>query len=394
MNYEYYKSLLKKQRFPLAYIDLDLLEKNMGGILQRADGKPVRVASKSIRSVTILKKILEYDRHFRGILSFSAAEAIFLHKMGLDDIVVAYPEINLDTIEGVVQCLHSGATICLMVDDPYHIELLEYVGTKTTTAIPVCIDIDVSVDFPGLHFGVWRSSLRDKASLDALLDKIESTNYIRIDGVMGYEAEIAGVADAISGKRVANTVIRTLKKISMPRIREKRAMAVDLIKKRGHKLQFVNGGGTGSLESTTKDPSVTEVTAGSGFYQSHLFDNYSAFSAYPAAGFACAINRRPAKGIYTCAGGGYIASGSIEPIKAPLPYLPEGVRLTKTEGAGEVQTPILYDGKVPLNIGDPIFFRHSKAGELCERFNELILIKNNAIEDIVTTYRGDVQCFL
>jgi len=159
-------------------------------------------------------------------------------------------------------------------------------------------------------------------------------------------------------------------------------------------LKIVNGGGTGSIESTIKEEVITEVTVGSGFFNSHLFDNYATFKHRPAAGFACVINRHPAEHIFTCAGGGYVASGSVEKLKLPMPFLPEGSRLMDNEGAGEVQTPIMYKGKENLNIGDPVFFRHSKAGELCERFNSLLLIRNNKIEKEVPTYRGEGKCFL
>ena len=162
----------------------------------------------------------------------------------------------------------------------------------------------------------------------------------------------------------------------------------------GFDLKIVNGGGTGSLESTIREDAITEVTVGSGFFNSHLFDNYTKFRHMPAAGFACAINRHPNKNIYTVSGGGYIASGSTEPLKLPLPFLPKGAKLLKNEGAGEVQTPILYKGAENLKIGDPVFFRHSKAGELCERFNSLHLIRDNKIQQLVPTYRGEGQCFL
>lgn len=159
-------------------------------------------------------------------------------------------------------------------------------------------------------------------------------------------------------------------------------------------LRFVNGGGTGSMESTCAEDRVTEVTVGSGFYHSHLFDHYSNFKGKPAAGFAVGISRKPKRKMYTCLGGGYIASGSSDKDKAPEPYLPKGCELVEQEGAGEVQTPITYSGKEQLELGDPIFFRHSKAGELCERFNELLLIRNGKVHSRIPTYRGEGKSFL
>jgi D-serine deaminase-like pyridoxal phosphate-dependent protein len=160
----------------------------------------------------------------------------------------------------------------------------------------------------------------------------------------------------------------------------------------GLTLRFVNGGGTGSLHTTSRETAVTEVTAGSAFFAPLLFDHYHDFRFQPAAGYAIQIVRQPKPGLYTCLGGGYPASGQTGPDKSPQPYLPVGARLDGNEGAGEVQTPIHYTGPEKLALGDPIFMRHAKAGELCERFNTLLLLRNGRLHEEVTTYRGDGQC--
>ena len=72
---------------------------------------------------------------------------------------------------------------------------------------------------------------------------------------------------------------------------------------------FVNGGGTGSIVSTSADPSVTEIAAGSGLYSPALFDGYRSIRPIPAAFFALPVVRRPRPGIVTALGGGWIASG-------------------------------------------------------------------------------------
>ena len=59
-----------------------------------------------------------------------------------------------------------------------------------------------------------------------------------------------------------------------------------------------------------------------------------------------------------------------------------------------MQTPICYTGGAALSLGDPIFMRHSKAGELCERFNTLLLVSDGAVVGEAPTYRGEGQAFL
>jgi D-serine deaminase-like pyridoxal phosphate-dependent protein len=139
---------------------------------------------------------------------------------------------------------------------------------------------------------------------------------------------------------------------------------------------------------------VTEVAAGSGFYAPILFDNYGAFSLQPAAMFALPVVRKPAKSIATALGGGYLASGVADESRLPKPYLPPGLRFDKAEAAGEVQTPLLGAAARDLEIGDRVYLRHAKAGELCERFNSLYLVSGDRIVEEVPTYRGERQAFL
>ncbi len=394
VSYNKYKEIFKGRKLPLAFVNMDLLDENIKGILKRSGDLPVRIASKSIRCRYILAYIFETNRQFQGIMSFSGSEAVFLSRHGFDDILIAYPVTNPMEIDDICGELKTGKYINLMVDRPEHLQLIEKAAKSHGVKVPVCLDIDVSVDFPGLHFGVWRSAIRNLHDLKAILQEIKKADHVRLEGVMGYEAQIAGVVDKAPGQWLMNHIVRLLKNLSVSKIAGKRKKAVDMILDMGFELKIINGGGTGSLESTTREQVVTEVTVGSGFYNSHLFDNYQNFMHRPAAGFALSINRMPAKGIYTCAGGGYIASGAPEPLKLPVPFLPEGAGLDKNEGAGEVQTPVHYGGPERLQVGDPIFFRHSKAGELCERFNTLLLVRDNKVIDEVPSYRGEGQCFL
>ncbi len=394
INYLKFKKIFEGKMLPLAFVDMDMLDENIHQILERSKNTPIRIASKSIRCGYIIDYIFKSNHRFQGIMSFSGTEAVFLCKKGFDDILIAYPVTNKEVITDICTEIKNGKYINLMTDKLDHVHLINEIGKKSKVKIPISVDIDMSVDFPGLHFGVWKSSIRKPNNLKSLLEEIQQMDFVNLEGVMGFEAQIAGITDKVDKKWLMNNVIRSLKKFSINKIAYKRKKAVEMIRSMGFDLKIVNGGGTGSLETTIKEDVITEVTVGSGFFNSHLFDNYRQFQHKPTVGFACAINRHPNKNIFTCSGGGYVASGSPEKLKLPLPFLPKGARLLKNEGAGEVQTPIIYKGNEKLQIGDPVFFRHSKAGELCERFNSLNLIRKNKIEREVSTYRGEGQCFL
>ena len=156
----------------------------------------------------------------------------------------------------------------------------------------------------------------------------------------------------------------------------------------------MNGGGTGSLEGTAAEDAVTEVAGGSGLYGPGLFDSYRRFTPQPAAMFALPVVRRPSERVATVLGGGYLASGPADKARLPIPHLPEGLKLDSQEGAGEVQTPLHGAAAASLAIGDRVYFRHAKAGELCERFDRLYLVDDDRVVGEVPTYRGEGQCFL
>jgi D-serine deaminase-like pyridoxal phosphate-dependent protein len=187
--------------------------------------------------------------------------------------------------------------------------------------------------------------------------------------------------------------IRAMQKASAREIARRRAAVVDAVRAVAP-VDIVNGGGTGSLAATAAEPAVTEVTSGSGFYAPTLFDHYTTLSLRPAAMYALPIVRKPSPRIGTALGGGYTASGAADASKLPEPYLPHGLKLDATEGAGEVQTPLLGPGAERLRIGDRVYMRHAKAGELCERFNELHLVRGGELVESVPTYRGEGECFL
>lgn len=393
-DYEYYRRVFAGRRKPFAYLDLDFFDENIRQVISRAGDKRVRVASKSVRSVDMLARILASDERFIGVMCLTAREAVYLAERGISDVLIGYPCVDPADLADVAQATRAGRRITLMVDDLSQIERAEAAAERHETRLPLCLDVDLSLDVPGLHFGVWRSPVRSAADARPLVERILGSRYLSLDGVMGYEAQIAGVGDNYPGQLAKNSLVRALKRRSVGMVAERRAAVAQMIASFGGTLRFVNGGGSGSMISTREEEVVTELTVGSAFYGPALFDNYRDFRYRPAAGFAVEIVRRPAPGRFTCLGGGYVASGAPGVDRLPQPYLPGGARLDPLEGAGETQTPVRYDGAIPLQLGDPIFFRHSKAGELCERFTRLALVSRGEVVGEALTYRGDGQCFL
>ena len=378
---------------PFAFVDLDAMWSNAAAMLERAEGTPIRVASKSVRCRSLLHSILERDG-FQGLMTFTLPESLWLHEHGFHDLLLAYPTADRAALAVLRRVEDDGAPI-LMVDSVEHLDLIESAAGGGARPIRVCIEVDLSWWPLGgrVKIGVKRSPIRTPAQAQALAREIARRPGLELAALMGYEAHIAGLGDRPLGKPIQEPVIRFIKRRSASEIAERRAAVVAAVSEVAA-VPIVNGGGTGSIHTTTREEAVTEITAGSGFYAPTLFDRYSSFRLTPAAMFAMPVVRRPSPSVATLLGGGYPASGAAGRDRLPSPHLPPGLRVDPLEGAGEVQTPVLGSAAASLRVGANVYLRHAKAGELCERFNTLYLVSGGEIADQVPTYRGEGRCDL
>ncbi len=374
---------------PVSVIDLDALRHNAMDLLVRSGGIPIRVASKSVRVREVLDAVLRIPG-YHGILAFSLAEALWLAETH-DDIVLGYPTADRAGLEMLVRDERAASRITLMVDDVAHLDLIDSIaapGTRET--IRVAIDADASWRSAMLgHIGVRRSPLFTAGDVASFARTIVRRAGFRLVGLQMYEAQIAGQGDNGSDA----PLIRMVQARSRDDLRVRRAEIADALISIAP-LEFVNGGGTGSLEFTGSDQSVTEASAGSGLLGGHLFDGYRSFRPAPAAAFACDVVRRPTDDIATVLGGGWIASGPAVASRQPLPVWPQGLRTMPREAAGEVQTPLQGAAARELTLGDRVWFRHAKSGEPAERIETYQLVSGTEVIDELPTYRGEGKAFL
>jgi D-serine deaminase-like pyridoxal phosphate-dependent protein len=383
---------------PFAVIDLDAFDANRADLARRAVGTPIRVASKSVRCRALLERVLEDAPAFRGILALTLPEALWLAGHGFADIVVAYPSAD----RGALRVLAAGADrehggrVAVMVDCVEHLDLIERAGASSRRPVRVCLEADAGLWLAAdrVRIGALRSPVHEPRDVAALAAEAVRRPYVEVIGVMAYEAQIAGVGDRPEGSPLRARAIRAMQALSRRELARRRAAIVAAVDRVAGPLQLVNAGGTGSIESSVAEPAVTEVAAGSGLFAPALFDHYTRFRPAPAALFALPVVRRPGPGVVTALGGGYVASGAPGADRLPRPTYPVGLRLDAREGAGEAQTPLLGPAADRLRIGDRVWMRHAKAGELCERFDRLYLVAGDRVADEVPTYRGEGRTFL
>ncbi|WP_079061756.1 amino acid deaminase/aldolase [Streptomyces griseoruber] len=379
---------------PFAVVDLDAFDRNAADLARRTHGQAtVRLASKSVRSRDLIRRAVARPR-YQGILAFTLPEALWLAEEH-DDVVIGYPTTDREALRRLAADDRAAERVTLMIDSVGHLDLVDEAAGPKRPDIRVCIDLDAALEFFGgrIHLGPYRSPVHTPWQAADLARTVAERPGFRLVGVMSYEGQIAGLGDNPLGAPVQGVLRRAMQRLSARELAERRAAAVAAVEAVAP-LEFVNGGGTGSVEQTAAEHVITEVGAGSGLYGPGLFDHYRRFRPRPAAFFVMPVVRRPTARIATLLGGGWVASGPVGADRLPTLSRPEGLKLTSLEGAGEVQTPVRGEAAHGLRLGDRVWLRHAKAGELCERVNTLHLVSGSETVGQAPTYRGEGHAFL
>jgi D-serine deaminase-like pyridoxal phosphate-dependent protein len=384
---------LVDEALPAAVLDLAAFDHNVSVVRERlAPGVTLRLATKSVRCRQALSRALEAlgDRGL-GLMCYAPREVAWLAERGHDDLLLAYPVARPADARPLAAAAAAGATVSVVCDHEAQLGVLSRVAVHAGVELSVVLDIDGSWRVGPAHLGVRRSPIRDPEAAVALADRVRSHEGLRLRGLMLYEAQVAGVRAHDPHKPWLAPAIRVVHARSRRLAAQRRVAVREALEAAGHRVELVNGGGTGSLDSSGHDGSCTEVTAGSALFCPHLFDGCG-LPLRPAAMFALSVVRSSDPGWVTVAGGGLTASGAIGPDRQPVVHAPAGLVPTATEGFGEVQTPLrVTDGPGP-SVGDVVLCRHAKAGELCERFEELLVVSGDRVVDRWSTYRGEGLC--
>src|SRR4051794_14442251 len=129
---------------PLAVLDLDALDANADDLVRRAAGKPVRVASKSVRNREVLRRVLDRPG-FAGILAYSLAEALWLSDGDSPvstDVVVGYPSVDRAALRRLAGDEAAASRVTLMVDSVDHLDLVDsVVPPSRRPTLRICLDV-------------------------------------------------------------------------------------------------------------------------------------------------------------------------------------------------------------------------------------------------------------
>ncbi|MER7083664.1 alanine racemase, partial [Saccharopolyspora kobensis] len=194
---------------PFAVVDLDAFDHNAADLVRRAAGRPIRVATKSVRCRELLGRALRTPG-FAGLMCYSLAEALWLHREGLsDDILVAYPTVDRGALRELAADPAAAAAIALVVDSPEHLDLIDDAVGTTRPDIRLCLEVDASWrPLPGLHIGTRRSPVHSADQARRAAATIVRRNGFQLVGVMVYEGQIAGIGDAPGRRAAAVRLVR------------------------------------------------------------------------------------------------------------------------------------------------------------------------------------------
>jgi D-serine deaminase-like pyridoxal phosphate-dependent protein len=393
LDYEAMRRLVAGERLPAALVDLDAFDRNADQLARLAPRSRIRIAAKSLRVPDLISRVLKRGAPFQGLMCQSAEEAAFLCSQGFDDLLIAYPTLLPSDVKLLGDLHASGKTVALIADSTEGVAMLGRAMNGSRRPFPVVLEMDVSPSILGFRLGARRSPVRDEARLLNLAREVRKFPGLIFKGLMVYEAFVAGVGDRNPFKKKLNPIVGLLRRASSRSIARRRKGLAELLALEGFPCELFNGGGTASLSFAAGEPWLTELTAGSAFLCPQLFDYYSNVRLEPACFFALQAVRTPELGVVTCLGGGYMASGEPGWDRVPRPWLPAGAELFASEACGEVQTPVRLPPGCSVAPGDPVFFRHAKAGELAEHFNEYLLVSDGRIVRRSKTYRGFGRSF-
>lgn len=133
---------------PVAIVDLEAFDANADDLVRRAGGKPVRVASKSVRCRALLERVLERDG-FAGVMSFTLAESLWLARSGFDDVLLAYPSADRSGYAELAADPKLAAAVTVMVDDVAQLDLVDSSRAGGSEIVRVCLELDTSLKMLG-----------------------------------------------------------------------------------------------------------------------------------------------------------------------------------------------------------------------------------------------------
>lgn len=230
---------------PCLLLDMDAFERNVAQMAQSivgAGNKRWRPHVKAIRAPSLALRLIAAGAC--GVTCATVGEAQAMVAAGIADVLIASNVVTPEALEALAE-LNRTSQVMVAVDSPAHVHRLAGAARRAGVTIGVLIEVDVGLKRSGVAPG-------DAASELGRIVQAEPTLALR--GLMAWEGHTTRIADAKAKAEAIRHSVRHLTQTA------RHCTQVGL------PIGIVSCGGTGTYETASLLPGVTELQAGGGVF--------------------------------------------------------------------------------------------------------------------------------
>jgi D-serine deaminase-like pyridoxal phosphate-dependent protein len=226
---------------PALLLDLDKAKRNIATMAAKFRELPavLRPHIKVHKSPQLAR--MQVDAGAVGVACATVWEAIVMAEAGIADVLIANQVVQPDKVRAAAELARSHR-LTVAVDDVRNAEQLSRAAGEAGSQLELLIEIDV---------GMGRCGVRSPEEALPLAERIAELPGVSLRGLQAYEGHCMLEPDPDT--RVAEAHAANQRAID----------AFDFLAERGHPLEVISAGGTGTYFITGANPRIHEVQAGS-----------------------------------------------------------------------------------------------------------------------------------
>ncbi len=387
---------------PLAYVDLDAFDANGAALARAAGSQPVRIATKSLRCDALIDRAIGLEEQFRGAMAFTIDEALHLAARGIDDVLIGYPSAEPGPLARLAAWTAQRPDHRLrpMVDATEQLDRIAAAARAAGTEVAVCVDLDASwrpagARGPAIGRSAHRCAPPSRCSRSSAMPR--RTEGVRVDALMAYDGQVAGVGDAPPGRPLRSRAIQLMQRQSLEDLYDRVPRIVAAVERElasDGGLRLVNVGGTGSLSRMRDLTAATELTAGSASTPPALFDAYRHLDLQPAAFFVLPWCGAPGRAPSPCSAAATSPRVRPGPIACRCPSSRRACGSIATRAPARCRRRSRARPRAPSESATAWRFRHARLASSASGSRALHLVRGSELHGTVPTYRGAGLTFL
>jgi D-serine deaminase-like pyridoxal phosphate-dependent protein len=226
---------------PCLVVDLDVMEKNIKVVLERARNCGIRVRPhmKTTKSPGFARILIEEGA--TGICVSKLAEAEVMIEAGVDDILITSEIVGEPKVSRLASLATRNPRLRVVIDSVTAANQLNERMKKSPHSLQVLIDVNVGENLCGVA---------DRDAALALAQDVKGLAHLQLIGIHGFEGHLQMLADQKERRRLCHESMKKLVDIAAH------------LRENGFEIQTVTAGGTGTYEYCAEVEGITEVRPG------------------------------------------------------------------------------------------------------------------------------------